>query len=102
MKKKNSDLKLFGWNNFYPSNKMYSCNDAAEFLNLPRHVIYTLRRNGALPFNEFHSMYFFKKKVLLTWKIQNQPERVNTRNLERKNLFKVAKHYLNIFLMLFN
>lgn len=101
MEKRISFLKLFGWNNFLPSNKMYSCEEAAEFLNLPRHVVYALRRSGVLPFTEFHSMYFFNEKVLLNWIIQNQPERVNTNDLERKNLFKEVKHYLNIIVMIF-
>jgi hypothetical protein len=97
---KNKAKKEYEWKLVCPPNK-YSCQEAAEFLGLPLHVIYSLRRNGVLPFIEFHSMYFFKKKVLLNWIIQNQPERVNNRNLERKNLFRGVKHYLNIIFMFF-
>lgn len=99
METKKSVRKEYVWKFVRPPNK-FSSQEAAEFLGLPAYVIYTLRRKGVLPFIESQSMYFFEKKDLLYWILQNQPERVITPNLKKGNLFKVIQHYLNILVML--
>jgi hypothetical protein len=90
--------KEYEWKLVCPPNK-YSCQGAADFLGLHLHVIYSLRRNGVLPFIEFQSMYFFEKKDLLNWIMQNQPERMINQNQWKGNLFSVVQHYLNILIM---
>lgn len=100
MKTQKRVKKTYGWKFICPPNK-YSSIEAAEFLGLPLNVIYIMRKKGALPFSESQSMYFYEKKDLLYWIMQNQPEKVNKQNLKKRNLFKLAQHYLNILIMLF-
>lgn len=101
MKKDSLKINSVGWKFNYPTNKLCSCKDTADYFQLPLYVVYSLRKTGAIPSVEIQGMYFFEKQNLIKWIKENQPERLFNQNQQKSNLFKVVQYYLNILTMFF-
>lgn len=101
MKKEIFNENLFGWRFNYPMSKIYSCKDAAQVLQLPQQIIYSLRKEGKLEYFEFQGMYFFPKTVVIKWLKENRPHRLLSRSIFRGNPVRGILHYLNILLLFF-
>jgi hypothetical protein len=74
---------------------MYSCKDAAQFLQLPLPDNNFLRKEGEMPFLEKQEMYFFEIDILVDWIKKNQPERIHTKYLLVRNMVRGAYNYLS-------
>ena len=101
MKKEIFDENLFGWRLNYPTSKIYSCKDAAQILQLPQQIIYSLRKEGKLEYFEFQGMYFFPKAVVIKWLKENQPHRLLSRSIFKGNPVRGILYYLNILMWFF-